>query len=262
MSVAMAGPEQKDAPKKSQNEQNAGVATGSQHVGKTIKNLHPANEGGPCGGCSGGNCATCRGGSNNDSLDLSSIDLSALDAGAIIAESSGKNETLANPSKPVSYMADQNTALGLASEAFQLIDRANAFLMHQKLLFDTDEERRRNLRRSSYGIERAEKMMDWQIEEMQTARLLPFVNNTSIDETDDESVLYRRISGRSYYWAAEQRKKERAKLKELGNRLSADEKRRLEALEEELLKKQMQLEAFRIKNLENALSALDCPAAS
>lgn len=119
------------------------------------------------------------------------------------------------------------------------------------------------LRRSSYGIERIEKIVDRQIEEMQYVRFLAIINSTASDEWGSDSLLCRRIFGKStYYLAAEQRKKERAKLKELGNRLSADEKRRLEALEDELLKKQMQLEAFRIKNLENALSALDCPAAS
>ncbi len=64
----------------------------------------------------------------------------------------------------------------------------------------------------------------------------------------------------AYYWEEGQRTKERARLKEQGGRLSADERKRLEALEEEILRKHMALDALKMKNLENALSSLDCPS--
>ncbi|MFA6489783.1 MAG: hypothetical protein WCT52_03815 [Candidatus Micrarchaeia archaeon] len=79
----------------------------------------------------------------------------------------------------------------------------------------------------------------------------PFIFN--ISQYSGESAVIRT----AYYQEEERRTKERAKLKEQGTRLSADEKRRLEALEEEILKKQIALEALKTRNLENALSSLD-----
>ena len=67
---------------------------------------------------------------------------------------------------------------------------------------------------------------------------------------------------KSYYWAEEQRKKEREMLKALGAKASADDRRRLQALEEEISKKHSLLDALKAKNLERALSDLECSAAS
>lgn len=75
----------------------------------------------------------------------------------------------------------------------------------------------------------------------------------NISQHSGESAIIRT----AYYQEEERRTKERAKLKEQGTRLSADEKKRLEALEEEILKKQIALEALKTRNLENALSSLD-----
>lgn len=57
-----------------------------------------------------------------------------------------------------------------------------------------------------------------------------------------------------------QRKKERAKLKEIGQRATVRDRESVEALENELYKKQQQLEPLLIINLERVRSSLDCPA--
>jgi hypothetical protein len=59
---------------------------------------------------------------------------------------------------------------------------------------------------------------------------------------------------------AGQRKKERAKLKEIGQRATPRDRESVEALQEELYKKQQQLEPLLIANLERVRSSLDCPA--
>lgn len=68
-------------------------------------------------------------------------------------------------------------------------------------------------------------------------------------------------SARSHSLAG-QRKKERAKLKELGQRATARDRDSVEALQGELYKKQQQLEPLLIANLERVRSSLDCPASA
>jgi hypothetical protein len=60
--------------------------------------------------------------------------------------------------------------------------------------------------------------------------------------------------------SAGQRKKERAKLKEIGQRATVHDRNSVEALQDELYKKQQQLEPLLIANLERVRSSLDCPA--
>ena len=64
------------------------------------------------------------------------------------------------------------------------------------------------------------------------------------------------------YSAAGQRKKERAKLKELGPRATARDRESVEALQEELYKRQQQVEPLLVANLDRVRSSLDCPVAS
>lgn len=62
-----------------------------------------------------------------------------------------------------------------------------------------------------------------------------------------------------FYSSAGQGKKERAKLRELGQRATARDRDSVEAMQEELCKKQQQLEPLLTANLERVRSSLDCP---
>jgi len=63
------------------------------------------------------------------------------------------------------------------------------------------------------------------------------------------------------YLAEWQEKIERARIKSLGAKASAEEKERLASLEEDVRKRSLQLESLLVKNLEAARSAFICPSA-
>ncbi|MCX8194702.1 MAG: hypothetical protein N3G22_01160 [Candidatus Micrarchaeota archaeon] len=67
---------------------------------------------------------------------------------------------------------------------------------------------------------------------------------------------------RLYFRAEEQRKRERARVKELGSKATAQDKEKLASLEEDVRKRSLQLESLVIKNLELARSSLECLPAS
>lgn len=241
--------------------QGAGEGAGFRAPSQDFSKFRMEGEGGACAGCSGGSCSSCRGGSNNDSrvIDLSSIDLSLLGIaspssgsapgkGGMEAKKSGESggggganlyfgEGFAPPraageggrriEAAASWGGVGAAQARIAGEGFQ----PAAFAVHAGIL---QEEKRLSLI-AQQGFSGAH------------------------SHHGTEGGAWGRQSGS--YSAMGQRKRERAKLRELGNRAGAEERKRLAALEEEILKRQTQLEALRIKNLENALSSLDCPAA-
>lgn len=255
----MAEPQRQAQKEKHPTSGTANVArnAGATANARTFRGIAPASEG-PCAGCAGGNCEACRLGGKGGGLGLSSIDLSSLDVEAIVADKPAKKETPARDATAVPETALPVQAL-YAKEQARTAMVPDAAIFRHRLAAESEDERRRRQRRSE-GSMLLGLLAERQWEEWLAARAAISANAGNQDE--DEVAVPRSWGYSHGHLAAGQRKRERARLKELGNRMSADEKRRLAALEEEILKKQMQLEALRIKNLENALSALECPAAS
>lgn len=196
-----------------------------------------------CAGCAGGNCAACMGKS---------------------CEAQPKDENVLMHPPEVLFLAQK-----LAEESEEeLLKKTHAIHWQEKIIGVIEKKDEEAAHAGEYAV---------MYEPVQAAKIggkctaYGALANQSFErwllqiyglETENEPWLPRWMPfARSYYWAEEQRKKERAKLKELGNRASAEEKRRLEALEEEIRRKKTALDALMIKNLENALSILECPSA-
>ena len=114
---------------------------------------------------------------------------------------------------------------------------------------------RRSMISSSDGMDEDQGDID-----QQTGTELSFFLSFSVSPDMPSAPIHILARAATLHSSAGQVKKERAKLKELGPRATANEKEKLASLEEDILKRGLQLEALMMRNLETARSSVDCPA--